>query len=311
MGFSSWLGKRQPSARSRCGSPRERPRYRPRLEALEDRWLPSTLTVTSLADSGPGTLRAAIQTADASQSGNFAIDFAVTGKIDLQSVLPELDNNISIKGPGANNLTVERAPGASSNFLIFNIDSGQTVSLSGLTVANGTEGGIQNLGTLSISNCTVSGNSEFSAALGGGITNAIAAVLMVSGCTISNNPGEFGGGIFNEGTLTVTGSTLSGNSATGEGGGIWNTGLATLGGTTISGDSASFRGGGIMTFGQVANTGAVARMTVSDSTLIGNSSPFGGGIWNGAMLTVTDNSTITGNSATYGGGFLTPAPSRS
>src|SRR5262249_39886512 len=289
MGFSSWLGKRQPSARSRCGSPRERPRYRPRLEALEDRWLPSTLTVTSLADSGPGTLRAAIQTADASQSGNFAIDFAVTGKIDLQSVLPELDNNISIKGPGANNLTVERAPGASSNFLIFNIDSGQTVSLSGLTVANGTEGGIQNLGTLSISNCTVSGNSEFSAALGGGITNAIAAVLMVSGCTISNNPGEFGGGIFNEGTLTVTGSTLSGNSATAEGGGIWNTGLATVSGTTISGNSAP-SGGGIMTFGVVANTGVVARMTVSDSTLISNSATYGGGIYNAAVLTVADSS---------------------
>jgi hypothetical protein len=107
------------------------PRSRPQLEALEDRWLPSTLTVTSLADSGPGTLRAAIQTADASQSGNFTIDFAVTGKIDLQSVLPDLANNISIKGPGASNLTVERAPGASSNFFIFNIDSGQTVGLSG------------------------------------------------------------------------------------------------------------------------------------------------------------------------------------
>jgi hypothetical protein len=60
----------------------------------------ATLTVTSLADSGPGTLRAAIQTADASQSGNFTIDFAVTGKVDLQSVLPDLANNISIKGPG-------------------------------------------------------------------------------------------------------------------------------------------------------------------------------------------------------------------
>jgi hypothetical protein len=176
--------------------------------------------------------------------------------------------------------------------------------LSGLTVANGTEGGIQNLGTLSISNCTVSGNSEFSAPLGGGITNAVAAVLMVSGCTISNNPGEFGGGIFNEGTLTVTGSALSGNSATAEGGGIWNTGLATVSGTTISGNSASFRGGGMMTFGVVANTGVVARMTVSDSTLIGNSAPFGGGICNGAMLTVADNSTITGNTATYGGGIF-------
>jgi hypothetical protein len=201
MGFSSWLGKRQPSARSSRGSPRERPRYRPRLEALEDRWLPSTLTVTSLADSGPGTLRAAIQTANASPSGNFTIDFAVTGKIDLQSVLPDLANNISIKGPGASSLTVERAAGASSDFWIFELFSGPTVSLSGLTVANGTEGGIQNAGTLTISNCTVTGNSERFFPNGGGISSAPGAVLTISDCMISNNPGEFGGGIFNEGTM--------------------------------------------------------------------------------------------------------------
>jgi hypothetical protein len=309
MWFSSCLGKRQhsaPSSRSHA-FPRRRSSYRPRLEAFEDRWLPSQvgLTVTSLADSGPGTLRAAILTADAgSPSDRFTIGFAVKGTIDLQSPLPDLNNSIAIQGPGASSLTVERAAGFSFTSAIVTVDPGQTASLSGLTVANGTEGGIQNLGTLSISNCTVSGNSELSAPLGGGITNAVAAVLTVSDCTISNNPGEFGGGIFNEGTLTVTASTLSGNSATAEGGGIWNTGLATVSGTTISGNSASFRGGGMMTFGVVANTGAVARMTVSDSTLIGNSAPFGGGICNGAMLTVADSSTIIGNTATYGGGIF-------
>ena len=56
MWFSSWLAKRLRSAPSGRGheSPRKRLTYRPRLEALEDRWLPSQigLTVTSLADSG-------------------------------------------------------------------------------------------------------------------------------------------------------------------------------------------------------------------------------------------------------------------
>jgi predicted outer membrane repeat protein len=273
------------------------------LDALEDRWLPSTLTVTSLADSGPGTLRAAIQTADASQSGNFTIDFAVTGKIDLQSVLPDLANNISINGPGASSLTVERAASASSNFGIFCVDWRQTVSLSGLTVANGTEGGIGNDGTLSVSNCTVTGNSDFVFEAGGGIDNAPAAALTVSDCIISNNPGEFGGGIFNQGTMTVTDSAVSGNSATAQGGGIWNSGLATVSGTTISGNSAP-SGGGILTLGVVANTGAESRMTVSDSTISSNSATYGGGIYTGAMLTVTDNSTITCNSATYGGGIF-------
>src|SRR6516164_4268535 len=103
MWFSSWLGKRQRAATSGRThvSPRKWPTYRPRLEALEDRWLPSQigLTVTSLADSGAGTLRAAILTADAgSPSDKFTIGFAVTGTIDLQSGLPSLTNNIDIKG---------------------------------------------------------------------------------------------------------------------------------------------------------------------------------------------------------------------
>ena len=93
MWFSSWLAKGQrstTSGRSRTPS-RKRPSFRPRLEALEDRWLPSQvgLMVTSLADSGSGTLRTAILTADAgSHSDKFTIGFAVTGTIDLQALLP-------------------------------------------------------------------------------------------------------------------------------------------------------------------------------------------------------------------------------
>src|SRR5262249_10568728 len=135
-------------------------RFRPRLEALEDRWLPSQvgLMVTSLADSGSGTLRAAILTADAgSHSDKFTIGFAVNGTIDLQSPLPDLNNSITVQGPGASSLTVERAAGASFASAIVTVDSGQTASLSGLTIANGNEGGIVNDGTLTVTACTVSG----------------------------------------------------------------------------------------------------------------------------------------------------------
>jgi peptidoglycan hydrolase-like protein with peptidoglycan-binding domain len=56
------------------------------------------LTVTSLADSGPDTLRAAILTADAgSQKDQFTIGFAVKGTIDLQTPLPYLNNSIAIQ----------------------------------------------------------------------------------------------------------------------------------------------------------------------------------------------------------------------
>src|SRR6516165_4297996 len=135
MSFSSWLGKwqRPVGGGRRHASRGKRPTYQPRLETLEDRWLPSQigLTVTSLADSGPGTLRAAILTADAgSHSDKFTIGFAVTGTIDLQNPLPDLNNPIAVQGPGANRLTVDRAAGYSFSSAIVTVDAGQTASLS-------------------------------------------------------------------------------------------------------------------------------------------------------------------------------------
>src|SRR5262245_5818039 len=193
MWFFPWLRIRT-SKRSLGWSPgfsrlksglQQRPvarRFRPRLEALEDRWLPSQvgLTVTSLADSGPGTLRAAIQSADAgSHTDTYTIGFAVAGTIDLQSSLPDLNNSISIQGPGAASLTIERAAGVSSFAAsIVTVDAGQTAGLSALTIANG--------------NVTRGG---------GGITNG--GTLTVTNCALLNNSAGIGGAIFNTGSLTV------------------------------------------------------------------------------------------------------------
>jgi hypothetical protein len=120
---------------------------------------------------------------------------------------------------------------------------------------------------------------------------------------------SFGAGIYNTGTLTVTNSILSGNSATSVGignmlgGGIYNTGTLTVANSTLSGNSAISAGFG----GGIYNTGTV---TVTNSTLSGNSAiagrgvvgGFGGGIYNTGTLTVT-NSTCSGNSAIAGGGI--------
>jgi predicted outer membrane repeat protein len=333
MWFSSWLGKRQRSAVSgRCNrSPRKRAIYRRRLEALEDRWLPSqiSLSVTSLADSGPGSLRAAILTADAgSHSDKFTISFAVTGTIDLQSPLPDLNNNITIQGPGASSLTVERAAGASFSSAIVTVDSGQTASLSGLTAANGNAGGIVNDGTLTVSGCTISGNSVPNivalSGAGGGILNYL-GTLTVSGSTVTNNTARFGAGIYNVGTLTVSGSTFSGNSAAGDGGGIYDEGLSptTISNSTISGNSAA-GGGGMIAFAvsltmsattvsgnSVAGDGggivSDGSATLSACTISGNTAGGrGGGIWSSAntgALTLT-GSTISGNTAVAHGGGL-------
>ena len=111
--------------------------------------------------------------------------------------------------------------------------------------------------------------------IGGGIDNS--GTLTVSNSTIDNNTAsngiiDFGGGgIFNVGTLTVSNSTIANNSATGSygsGGGIDNdAGTLTVSNSTIANNSAVGTGGGIFTwFG--SGTGS---LTVTDSTIANNS----------------------------------------
>jgi hypothetical protein len=276
-----------------------------------------SLTVSSLADSGAGTLRAAILTSDVgNHSDNFTIDFGVSGTIDLQRPLPDLNNSIAIQGPGAGSLTVERAAGATFASAIVTVDVGQTASLLGLTIANGSAGGIINNGTLSVSNCALSGNSAIDA--GGGIYNA--GTLTVSGCILSGNssPGGDGGAIFNRalGTATISESTLSGNSANavtlpdgttfmGEGGAIDNGGTMTVAGCTLSGNSAGIGGAISNTFAVIGGTDYAGTLTVRDSLLTGNSAITGGAIYNDTFSTLAvRGSTFSGNTASGFGGAI-------
>jgi predicted outer membrane repeat protein len=125
-------------------------------------------------------------------------------------------------------------------------------------------------------------------------------MLTVSNSTLSGNSADDGGGIYNQGTLTVSTSTLSGNIATGYygGGGIYNGGRLTVSNSTLSGNSATYSngsGGGIYTPGT---------LTVSNSTLSGNTSNRnGGGILCFGPVTLT-NVTITANRANNFGGGL-------
>ena len=102
-----------------------------------------------------------------------------------------------------------------------------------------------------------------------------------------------GAGIRNEGTLTLTTSTVTGNTIDwGGGGGIDNRGLLTLTRTTVSDNSVlsvASDGGGIL------NSGT---LTITNSTVSGNTSPVldectGSGISNWGTLTIT-NSTVSG-----------------
>ena len=111
---------------------------------------------------------------------------------------------------------------------------------------------------------------------------------------------SLGGGIFNEGMVTVSYSTYSGNSAEACGGGIWNysDGTLAVSDSTFSGNSA-VSGGGICNAGMFVG----GTVTVSNSTIADNSATDrGGGIYNDHTLTVR-NSTLSGNRAFSGGGI--------
>ena len=171
----------------------------------------ATITVQSTGDSGgcPGacTLRDAIATAMAGDT----IDFTVTGAILLTTGELLVVKNLTITGPGANQLAVD----GNNASRVMQLTTGITVAISGLTIRNGRSngafgGGIENRGTLTVSSSTFSDNSAVNGH-GGGIFNG--GTLTVSSSTFSGNSADFGGGIENRGTLTVSSSTFSDNSA--------------------------------------------------------------------------------------------------
>ena len=77
------------------------------VEGLERRELLTTFAVTSLADSGPGSLRQAIVDANSSPGAD-TIEFAdgLSGEIELTSGQLSIDDDIEIVGPGADQLTI-------------------------------------------------------------------------------------------------------------------------------------------------------------------------------------------------------------
>jgi len=130
------------------------------------------------------------------------------------------------------------------------------------------------------------------------IRNA-ATVVEITGITFSGGDTTLaGGGIHNAGTLTLTNSSVSGNTATlSAGGGIHNAGSLTLINSSVNGNTG--------TFGAGINNDLAATLTITNSTISSNvAGSDGGGIHNAidATLTIT-NSTISSNEAGDGGGI--------
>src|ERR1019366_72744 len=91
--------------RSTDGNRSRRPTFRPTLETLEDRWVPSTLTVRNNLDSGAVSLRAEIAAARSNDTIVFAPSL-VGQTITLTSGELLINKNLTIAGPGAGELTL-------------------------------------------------------------------------------------------------------------------------------------------------------------------------------------------------------------
>jgi hypothetical protein len=318
MLFFSWLRNRTSNRppRVRAQQRPTPPRFRPQLEALEDRCVPSTLTVTNAADSGLGSLRADIA---AAQSGD-TIVFAPSldnYTIFLRSGELVINKNLTIQGPGASLLAIDGGSGYNGvgfgfGSRVFEVDgAGTTVTLSGLTITDGggpanpalgyhagdgLGGGILNYGNLTLSGCTVSQNTinpfAGQSTLGAGIYNA--GTLTVSSCLLANNfANDFGhaegGGIFNAAFLTVSNSELIQNKTDGGGGGIDNGAYATatVTGSFIFENDTYGEGGGIF-------NDKHAKLTIQSSRITGNSDSNGVGadLYNLGTVKISKDSTV-------------------
>jgi hypothetical protein len=255
---------------------RSRITFRSHLESLETRLTSTTFTVSSLADSGPGSLRAAITSVNSNDTNQNVIDFSVAGVIQLTSgALPAIANTVNMDGTSA--------PGF-AGAPVVEIDNN---GFAGLTLA----GEESNLASLSIVNAngpgvTLSGEGEYSARgnaitvvgnyIGLALNGSVAANTGV-GLFIDNSVGDTIGG-----TTAADRNIISGNGA----GGI------EVGPPGTPGLVASILGNFIGTdpTGQAAAPNQGNGITIYSSENIGSRGSTIGGAEQGAGNTIAFNS---------------------
>jgi RTX calcium-binding nonapeptide repeat (4 copies)/Right handed beta helix region len=290
------------------------------------------ITVTSAADSGSGSLRSAIASAQAGDTIQFAPSLA-NQTITLTSGELALTKSIEIDGSGAPNLTLSGnnvsrifSAGDGINFSLKNLAlvNGKTTEKGGavwlrdggtaITVFNcrfenneaGVGGAIQigNGGRATVLNSQfngnkgVSANNSFSA---GAIANDGSGEMVIKNTQFANNLGFNGGAIYSLlSPLTVENCKFINNEAIGEGGGaIFTDGGSTIAvrGSWFEGNKAQGEGGALFLYGYAPD-----QIILEDSTVINNSvakgtQGFGNGIARGGGL--RSNSDLTIRNVTF------------
>jgi hypothetical protein len=291
--------------------------------------------VTNTNDSGPGSLRQAIQ--DTSSGGAITFEPSLAGQtIHLAS---ELVVTKSVTFDGSNLTPPIKVSGDTDSdgygdVLLMTVNPSATAIIKKIIFEFGnystyqSAGGINNFGNLTIQD---SGFENNHGSIGGAVFNGINATAMIENSFFNQNVAETanggeggGGGIGNLGDLTISSSQFFENFAVEGGGAIANAqnGSTTITNSVFTLNSAGLEGGGAIynidnviiisdsTFDSNTSTsdgGAIynaidGTTTLSNVAFTGNVAAHGGGIANLSVLTLT-NGTLSNNSADWGGGI--------
>src|SRR5262249_12912745 len=154
---------------------------------------------TNLNDSGAGSLRTAVENADATSGAVLSFAPSLHGTITLTSGQLDVTSNMTINGPGANKLTVS----GNNASRIFDISNNATATINGLTIANGA--------ALSTTDPSLQG---------GGVLNEVGSTVYLNNDVLSNSHAlVVGGALWNQtgssgsSTVVINNSTFLGNEA--------------------------------------------------------------------------------------------------
>lgn len=303
--------------------------FRPILTGLERRDCPSTFTVANTLDSGPGSLRNAVQASNALAGADIIqFDPTVTGTIHLTSGELLITDNLTILGPGSSTLAIS----GENHSRVFEVQ-GANATIQGLSIQNGLAdvgaGAAVNLGTLNLVSDTFA-NNHATGYLGGGAVEGSVSTINVVNDTFVGNTADFNGGAITNGTfntLNVSTSIFVANTAKNAGGGAiynWDQAISANVSNSVFAVNSAKWGGAILnnsdltvnsdmfmanraeSGGAVYNIGS-GHSTINSSTFQYNTASYvGGAIYSGSNL-VLSNSTIQNNQASNGGGVLAKA----
>src|ERR1035441_674199 len=218
------------------------------------------VTVTNGTDSGPNSLRAAVNSASPGATINFDTNIATV-----------LLNSPDVKrvGPGAAALTIS-GNGAAP---LISVTNNASITASGITFTNGfsANGGVASIPSYGIfTDCVFKGNTA--SAMGGALYVPASGFLWLVNCTLSANQAANGGALDILGGAELDNCTVTANSASSTGGGLRLEGASsvTLYSCTVAGNSA-FSGGGL----EVDNSGS---LSLQNTIVAGNTiGAFGSG----------------------------------